>query len=206
MIKKLLHPRSLAMLLCLGTMFGAWGNTVTIWAKAHLAQHLIKDAWQQTLEIQEKIPPWPWADTWPVARLKNKYLKEDLFVLSGANGTSLAFGPGHMDGTAKPNTAGTSVLAGHKDTHFEFLKDIKLGDRFYLQSKDGHWKAYETITTDIVDSSQNELLLDAQADELVLVTCYPFDSSVVRGPLRYVVRAKPMDFSEFEQRYASLSF
>ena len=198
---RLFNSKNLALALCLGTMFCAWGNSATIWAKAHLAQYLIADAWQQTLATQKSIAPWPWADTWPVARLKNKHLEKDLFVLAGTNGTSLAFGPGHMDGTTSPNQPGTSVIAGHKDTHFTFLENVAVGERFYLQGKDGNWKSYEATSTEIVDSDSSDLLLDNSHNELLLITCYPFNSSVTRGPLRYVVRARPLDYNHIKKSH-----
>ena len=68
-------------------------------AKATLAQYLIANAWQQTTESSAhqnnlNIKPWPWADTHPVARLRISALGLDTWVLNGASGTSLAFGPG----------------------------------------------------------------------------------------------------------------
>ncbi|UCE88716.1 MAG: class GN sortase, partial [Pseudomonadota bacterium] len=67
---------------------GAWqlGHGAWIYAKAVLAQHLLHSAWQHTLaqravSSQPRILPWPWADTWPVARLQVPRLDVDLVVL-----------------------------------------------------------------------------------------------------------------------------
>src|SRR5688500_11563212 len=51
---------------------GVWqlANGAYIHAKAWLAQRLIASAWARTLEGEREVKPWPWADTWPVARLK----------------------------------------------------------------------------------------------------------------------------------------
>lgn len=43
---------------------GAW-----IYVKAQLAQVLLQRAWAGTLAGQQDVKPWPWADTWPIARL-----------------------------------------------------------------------------------------------------------------------------------------
>src|SRR5256884_6616698 len=50
---------------------GAWqlGRGAWIQAKAWLAQSLIAHAWARTLSGERQAKPWPWADTWPVARL-----------------------------------------------------------------------------------------------------------------------------------------
>jgi hypothetical protein len=37
--------------------------------------------------------PWPWAYTWPIARLMLPFKEIELIVLNGAYGRSLAFGP-----------------------------------------------------------------------------------------------------------------
>ena len=103
------------------------GDGLWIHAKARLAQYLIADAWQETLAMGKNIKPWPWADTWPVARLQMNDAV-DLYILEGANGSALAFGPGHMRSSAYPGTAGVSIVAGHRDTHFRFLQQLVTGD------------------------------------------------------------------------------
>ena len=48
--------------------------------------------------------------------------------LAGVSGRTLAFGPGHVDGTPLPGDPGNSVLSGHRDTHFAFLRELRSGD------------------------------------------------------------------------------
>ena len=89
-----------------------------------------------------------------------------------------------------PGEVGNAVIAGHRDTHFQFLKDVKAGELLTLESSSGLKHSYEIVAIDIVDSRQGSLLLDTEAAVLSLVTCYPFDARVAGGPLRYVVTAK----------------
>jgi sortase A len=42
----------------------------------------------------------------------------------------------------------------------------------------------------IIDSRTTGIINDPERDQLVLVTCYPFDAMVPGGPLRYVVIAE----------------
>ena len=162
-----------------------WFSGSWIHIKAELAQYLIKRSWALTAP-GETFRPWPWADTWPIARLTHD--DEDLIVLAGAHGSALAFGPGHVDGTAAPGEAGVSVIAGHRDTHFEFLRDIREGDRMQLQTTDGRWHTFVVSDIDVVDSEVDDgIALSFDDAKLVLVTCYPFDAITVGGPLRYVV-------------------
>lgn len=180
----------MACLLC----FGFWqlGQGSYIPAKAWLAQELMQRAWSRTGDGETRAAPWPWADTWPVARLTAKSGDVDLIVLAGGSGRTLAFGPGHVSASALPGEVGNAVIAGHRDTHFQFLKDVEIGEQLVLESGEGRKHQYEVIAIDIVDSRQGRLLLDTQTAMLSLVTCYPFESRDVSGSLRYVVTATKM--------------
>lgn len=182
-----LRPLTTAAFLALGL----WqlGQGGYIYAKAQLAQRLIADAWKDSLKTRNKTKPWSWADTWPVARLRAPDLGVDLYVLAGDNGGSLAFGPGHRFGSAMPGENGNCVISGHRDTHFAFLKRLKPGDNILLQTMDGKWHAYRIDDIRVVDQSSPIRWNDEHA-VLTLVTCYPFDSIVPGGPLRYVLSAQ----------------
>jgi sortase A len=171
---------------------GLIANSGYIHAKALLAQLLIANAWQQTLESKRDVKPWSWADTWPVAKLTFSDSGDDLYVLSGATGAPLAFGPGHYRGTALPGEQGSSVIAGHRDTHFSLLKDVGNGSEIRVQRRDGKTRSYLVAGKQIVDSSKGEISIDRYRDELKLVTCYPFDAVNPGGPLRMVVTARPV--------------
>ena len=78
------------------------GEAAYIHAKAWLAQRLIASAWNRSLASGAAAKPWPWADTYPVARLEAPRQKQSLMVLAGSSGRTLAFGPGHVEGTPLP--------------------------------------------------------------------------------------------------------
>ena len=170
------------------------GSAALIEAKAHLAQLLISSAWAKTLVTQGEVAkPWPWADTWPVARLEVPRHNVDLYVLAGSTGNSLAFGPGYEAASASPGHAGVTVIGGHRDTHFEFLKSIEANTLLSLQMPSGERKTYRVSTMRVVDTRNEPYLqLDTDKSELLLVTCYPFDTLRTGGPLRYVVTARPV--------------
>ena len=83
-----------------------------------------------------------------------------------------------------------SVIAGHRDTHFSFLRDIEMGDMLVIERFSGRKHLYKVIGIDVVDSRRGSLLLDTDVSILSLVTCYPFDADEAGGPLRYVVTAR----------------
>jgi len=183
-------PRNLivACLLCLG--FWQLGQGAYIPAKAWLAQELMQRAWTRATEDDEQQVPWPWADTWPVARLSAKSGEVDLIILAGGSGRTLAFGPGHLSASSLPGETGNSVIAGHRDTHFNFLRDIEIGESLLIEKIGGRKHLYKVIGIDVVDARRGSLLLDTEASILSLVTCYPFDEREAGSPLRYVVTAK----------------
>lgn len=183
-----------SILLCL-FIACSWGHTGWIKGKAVLAQYLIADAWQQSLTSKETIKPWSWADTWPVAQLEFPALNESMYVLAGSHGTSLAFGPGLADGTALPGEHGTTIIHGHRDTHFALLENLSVGDIVRIQSSEGHWQRYVISDIHIIDTRSHKWLIDPTEHTLQLVTCYPFNSSNVNPPLRYVVEARATSHS-----------
>jgi len=164
---------------------GAW-----IHAKAVLAQVLLENAWQQTLAGGKRVRPWPWADTWPVARLRIPRLDASLVVLSGASGRTLAFGPGHTQGSSLPGEGGTSVVSGHRDTHFEVLRELRRGDELLVERGDGVSVRYRVEALEVVDSRGAGVRAAGDERALVLVTCWPFDALNPGGPWRYVVTAR----------------
>ncbi len=177
-----------AALLCLG--FWQFGQGAYIPAKAWLAQELMQRAWTRTSEGETRAVPWPWADTYPVARLTSGSRDIDLIVLEGGSGRTLAFGPGHLSASAMPGDRGNTIIAGHRDTHFSFLRSVEDGELLGVELPDGDRHVYEVIGVDIVDSRRSSLVLDTDQAMMTLVTCYPFDASEAGGPLRYVVTAR----------------
>ena len=193
-IPKIKSWRGILTLILLLAGFQQLGSAALIEAKAHVAQLLIGSAWGKTLLTKGEVAkPWPWADTWPVARLEVPRHNVDLYVLAGAAGNSLAFGPGYEAASASPGHTGVTVIGGHRDTHFEFLQAIKANTLLSLQLPSGERKVYQVSTTRVVDTRNEPYLqLDTEKTELLLVTCYPFDALRPGGPLRYVVTARPV--------------
>lgn len=160
-------------------------------AKAALAQQLLASSWQQSRQDGGAHRPWPWADTHPVARLEQARLGVSQVVLAGDAGRPLAFGPGWAESSAKPGSAsGTVVISGHRDTHFSWLRDLGDGDTVRLEHAGGT-RDYRVVGTEVVDSRTHRLAADG-GDALVLVTCWPFDATSARGPMRYLVTLAPL--------------
>jgi len=183
---------------------GLWqvGEGSYIYAKAQLAQMLILDAWEEGIANRQSIKPWSWADTWPVARLMVPRLGIDQIVLAGDNGRALAFGPGHRFGTPLPGELGNSLIAGHRDTHFGFLKDLRIDDTILVQNQAGAIHVYVIDSYEVVDEGTPVFTVVGQST-LTLVTCYPFGTVIPGGPLRYVVMASVKDTEQVSVNLAS---
>lgn len=178
------RPRYVLWLLllaaCVPGLQGTW-----MLAKAQLAQQLLQQAWAESLQGGGDVRPWPWADSWPVARLRWPEADVDMLVLFGAQGASLAFAPGMAEAEN-----GAKMISAHRDTHFQFLAEMKAGDIIELQSRSGDWQRWQVELAEIHDINKDRLWL--AEGELLLVSCYPFDQLEAGGSLRYVLRLRQL--------------
>jgi sortase A len=160
-------------------------------AKAALAQQLLQTSWAATERDGEPHRPWPWADTHAVARIMQPRLGVEQIVLAGDSGRTLAFGPGWAEASATPaSDSGSVVISGHRDTHFAWLKELRDGDAVRLETRLGP-RDFRVTDLQVVDSRVHRLAMATGAEQLVLVTCWPFDATAPRGPMRYVVTLAP---------------
>ena len=172
---------------------GVWqvGQAAWLDVKARLAQHLLQRAWARTLAGEPDARPWPWADTWPVARLRVPAHGVDLVVLDGMSGRTLAFAPGHASGSARPGAVGTAIVTGHRDTHFRFLERVQPGEEIVVDTPGQPTARFRVREAAVLDARTAVIRRDGGAPALVLLTCYPFDAIRPGGPLRYAVVAEP---------------
>jgi sortase A len=179
-----LAARRAALLMGLAGLYlvvqGLW-----IPAKAEVAQVLLDRAFSRSVATGEPQKPWPWADTAPVARIEAERLGVSEVVLSGGSGEAMAFGPTELDNLP----AGMRVIAGHRDTHFRFVRDLKHDDALVLRDVDGSAAHYRVLGFATVRWDQFAYPLAPRRPMLVLATCYPFDAPP-GGPLRLVVWAE----------------
>ncbi len=175
-------------------VFGAsqMAHGIYIKAKAMVAQVMLEAAWDRALSGEAAPKPWPWADTWPVAKITVPRLNQSAIVLKSASGQAMAFGPGHMSNTPVPGARGLSVISAHRDTHFRFLKDVEIGDQVHVTNADGTTVTFRVTETRIVHADASGLDAYGPGTRLALVTCYPFDS-FTSGPWRYVVLGEKVD-------------
>ncbi len=176
-----------ALLAAAGLVLTAYALYIPV--KAQVAQVLLERAFAESLATGQPVKPWSWADTWPVARISVPRLDESTIVLAGGSGQALAFGPGHLTGTPLPGDRGTSVIAAHRDTHFNFLGDLVPGDEIAVERADGMTGRFRVTGSRVVRFDAFGIDPGAGVRRIVLATCWPLDA-VTNGPLRLVVEAE----------------
>lgn len=174
------------ILIAVGIVLGGQGFYIR--AKAALAQVLLERAWAQTIETGHPVKAWSWADTHPVARISFPRLGRAAIVLEEAGGEALAFGPAHVAASPEPGDNGTSVIGGHRDTHFAFIKDLRPGDEIDVATPVGKTIRYRMTGAAVVHADASGIATNGNVPRLALVTCYPFDG-LTRSSMRYVVFA-----------------
>jgi sortase A len=108
-------------------------------------------------------------------------------VLQGTSSRMLRRGVGHIEGTPLPGEAGNSGIAGHRDTFFRELKDVRSNDEIQIQTATGLLH-YQVDWVKVVAPDDTSVLTPSTEATLTLVTCYPF-YFVGPAPSRFVVRA-----------------
>ena len=184
-----LGPAPAVILLAAGAGLVAWGLYIP--AKAALAQILLERAWARAQAGETNAKPWPWADIAPVARIEIPRLRQHEIVLEGTSGSALAFGPGHMENSARIGERGTAIVAAHRDTQFRYLGELVSGDSVVVITAGHDRIAYRVSQTRIVRADASGLDpadYGPNGSRLALVTCYPF-TGVLHSPWRYVVIA-----------------
>jgi len=134
--------------------------------------------------IPEERPPSPEE---LLGRLRIPRLNVMAMVREGADADTLRRAVGHIPGTALPGRMGNIGLAGHRDTFFRALRNIKKNDNIDFETEQGTFR-YVVDSTKIVSPRDVNVLAASGGKTLTLVTCYPF-YYVGSAPRRFIVRA-----------------
>lgn len=119
-------------------------------------------------------------------------LNRKLPIVEGTDLTQLKKGVGHYSTTALPGKHDQILLAGHRDTVFKGLGQLKKGDEIIVKMPYGTYK-YAMAFSKIVGSDDRSIIHPtAPKETLVLATCYPF-MFVGNAPDRYILYANPIE-------------
>ena len=125
-----------------------------------------------------------------IGRIEIPRLRLRTIVAEGADPLVLHRAVGHLPKTALPGEPGNVVLAGHRDSFFSDLGEVRSGDRVRITTPDGVFD-YRVDFRRVVSPEQTEVLTATGLPTLTLITCYPFDY-LGPAPKRYVIRARQL--------------
>lgn len=127
----------------------------------------------------------------PIGRIQIPRIGLQAMIVESTTTDALRRAVGHIEGTALPGDNGNVALAGHRDTFFRGLRDVRKDDIIRVDTLDGSW-AYKVESTEVVEPDDLEVLAASAGPTLTLVTCYPFNY-VGAAPHRFVVRAREIE-------------
>ena len=104
---------------------------------------------------------------------------------------NLAFGPvvGGGGGLAEQHHW---VLSGHRDTHFAFLAEARLGDVLNIELPSGKRATFRITDMEVADVRYSQLAPLAHDKAIYLVTCYPLQGITSDPDKRLVVTAETL--------------
>jgi sortase A len=123
-----------------------------------------------------------------IGRIEVPRLGISTMMRAGSDAKTLRLAVGHIPGTAWPGEPGNMGLAGHRDTFFRRLRDIRPDDEIRVVTPEGT-HVYKVSRTLVVEP-RDVWVLDNRGSEslLTLVTCYPF-TYLGSAPQRFIVQA-----------------
>lgn len=115
----------------------------------------------------------------------------DAIVVQGDSRVNLRRAVGHLSQSALPGEWGNVALAGHRDTYFRPLRDIRMGDEVRFTTRERSFE-YRVESIEVVAPSDVQVLETSTGHDLTFITCFPF-YYVGPAPKRFVVRAREVD-------------
>jgi sortase A len=138
-------------------------------------------------ELRREVQPVSFAPGSAIGRLEVGRIGIDVIIAEGTDGKTLRRGVGHVEGTPLPGQPGNVAIAGHRDTYFRALRNVRQDDAITLTTADGSY-LYQVDWMKVVDDDATDVLSESNDSVLTLVTCYPF-YFVGPAPKRFIVRA-----------------
>ena len=155
--------------------------------KARVAQYLLNNAWNKTIETGDEYEPWPGFDGYPILKLKIPKFKLQQIVLSNTSGQSLAFGPSFHPETYLPKENKITAISSHRDSHGYYIRDLKINDFVILEDKENNKFTYKVKNFKIINVENKDFQFNKTSNQLLLITCYPLDAIISGTKLRYIV-------------------
>jgi sortase A len=172
--------------LALGILALSYAGYVVL--DAHAYQAYEQSKFENLSPVQ--TPSAPLVEGGVIGEIQVRRLHLKAIVVQGSSHTILRRAVGHIPETALPGEPGNVALAGHRDTFFRPLRNIRTGDAITFKTNDGAFQ-YVVESTAVVAASEVGVLASSDGRTLTLITCFPFDY-IGSAPNRFVVRAREL--------------
>jgi len=158
--------------------------------KAIIGQQYLEVAWKESLRANKLSKPWRSADFYMIGELTVPKLKISRVILNSSTGEAMAWGIGRVNNSQSSSKDGPIILAGHRDSHMQFMSKLNVGDKIEFIMSDRVLKTFIISDTDITNKPELAIsALNTENEILILTTCWPFNSQEP-GSERYIVTAE----------------
>ena len=158
--------------------------------KAIIGQHYLEVAWKESLKSNKLSKPWKSADFYMIGELKVPKLKVSRVILNSVSGEAMAWSIGRVTNLGNAIDKQPIILAGHRDSHMQFMSELNIGDKIELTMSDGVLTTYIISGTEVSDKPEVALSsVTLGSESLILTTCWPFNA-MKSGDQRYLIFAE----------------
>jgi sortase A len=172
----------------------ALGYAGFVFADSHAYQALEMKKFKQASRLSE---PRNLVEGDVIGEIQVPRLRLNAMVVQGDSPASLRRAVGHLTKSALPGQWGNVALAGHRDTFFRPLRNIRLGDEIRFKTRERSFE-YRVESIEVVAPMDIRVLKSSTGHDLTLLTCFPI-YYVGPAPKRLVVRAREVDGMMQEQ-------
>ncbi len=163
--------------------------------KAIIGQHYLEVAWKESLKSNKLSKPWKSADFYMIGELKVPKLKVSRVILNSVSGEAMAWSIGQVTNLNRALDKQPIILAGHRDSHMQFMSELNIGDKIELTMSDGVLTTYIISGTEVSDKPEVALSsVTLGSESLILTTCWPFNA-MKSGDQRYLIFADKVNVS-----------
>jgi sortase A len=172
----------------------AIGYAGFVFADAHTYQAIEKKKFEEAGRVSE---PRILVEGNVIGEIQVPRLGLNAMVVEGDSVANLRRAVGHLTKSALPGEWGNVALAGHRDTFFRPLRDIRVGDEIRFKTRERSFD-YRVESIQVVAPTDIRVLEGSTGHDLTLLTCFPFHY-VGPAPKRLVVRAREVGARMQEQ-------
>jgi sortase A len=172
----------------------ALGYAGFVFADSHAYQALEMKKFKQAGRLSE---PRVFVEGDVIGEIQVPRLRLNAMVVQGDSPANLKRAVGHLTKSALPGEWGNVALAGHRDTFFRPLRDIRLGDEIRFKTRERSFE-YRVESIEVVAPTDIRVLQSSTGHDLTLLTCFPI-YYIGPAPKRLVVRAREVDGMMQEQ-------